>query len=55
MTHLVKKKNKNILLIMRYILAIIISLLSKHIEKIKSHDFDGFVVSYSQDKKAAPS
>lgn len=39
------------LLIEGYILVLNISLLTKHIEKNKSHDFDEFDIIYSQDKK----
>lgn len=46
-----KKKHKNMLLIEGYILVLNISLLTKHIEKNKSHDFDEFDIIYSQDKK----
>ena len=52
MPHLVKKKKHAFNC--GYILAIIISLLSKHTEKM-SQNFDGFDISYSQDKKMAPS
>lgn len=50
-----QEKNKNMLLIVAYILVLNISLLRKHTEKNKSHNFDGFDISYSQGKKTVPS